>query len=159
MDETPAPTGNEMIDDGPHSCGIVEMDCRPFPPAGVDQNGWKTLGERPGKFGFIKMGSHDDQRVDPATHGAQGIARLFASSMKVREQQEIAAAARLPVHPANNLGKEFTVKVRKDHSNRIGTCKAEAAGSGVRHITKLTDGLVDALSRLLADVVEAIQGP
>ena len=45
--------------------------------------------------------------------------RLLAAAVQVGQQQQIAAAARLAVHAAHDLGKEFAVEIGKHDPDRI----------------------------------------
>ena len=85
------------------------------------------------------------------------VSRLAALRVHVRQEQEIAALGRQPVHPAHDLGEELAVKIGQDHADRPGPGEAEAARAGVRHISELVDRGDDPLARRLADVVDPIE--
>ena len=93
---------------------MISIDGRPF-------------GKRRRQLLGAKVRGHDDQAVDPAAHRAQRMGRLLAAGVQVGQQQQIAAAARFPVHAAHDLGEELAVQVGKHDADRIVAGKAEAA--------------------------------
>src|SRR3954451_17777638 len=104
------------------------------------------------------MWGHDNQSINPAAHRAERSCSLSAAAMQVREEEQIAAAARLAVHSAHDFGEEFAVEVGEHHANRVVARKAEAARAGVGDIAELRYGARDPLARMLADIVETVEG-
>ena len=64
-------------------------------------------------------------------------------AVKVGQQQQIAAAARLAVHAAHDLRKEFAVEVGKDDADGVGSRQAEASRAGMRDVAELPNRFGD----------------